>query len=95
MVQSTFTRTVRLGVRSLLLHKLRSALTTLGVLFGVSSVIAMLAIGEGASIEAQEQIRQLGSQNVILRSVKPAEEQASNQRQRVVSYGMTHDDLAR
>ncbi|MFT7486911.1 MAG: putative ABC transport system permease protein, partial [Candidatus Paceibacteria bacterium] len=43
----------------------------------------------------QEQIRQLGSQNVILRSVKPAEEQASNQRQRVVSYGMTHDDLAR
>ena len=38
-------RAVRLGVRSLLLHKLRSAGKTLGVLFGVSSVIAMLAIG--------------------------------------------------
>jgi len=94
-MQSTLQRTVRLGVRSLLLHKLRSALTTLGVLFGVSSVIAMLAIGEGASLEAQEQIRQLGSQNVILRSVKPAEEQVSNQRQRVISYGLTHEDLAR
>jgi putative ABC transport system permease protein len=94
-MQSTFTRTVRLGVRSLMLHKLRAILTTLGVLFGVSSVIAMLAIGEGASAEAQEQIRQLGSQNVILRSVKPAEDQVSNQQTRVLSYGLTRDDLAR
>ena len=74
MTEGIFVRTVRLGVRSLLLHKLRSALTTLGVLFGVSSVVAMLAIGEGASAEAQEQIRRLGSQNVILRSVKPPED---------------------
>ena len=61
MMRGALMRTVRLGVRSLLLHKLRSVLTTLGVLFGVSSVIAMLAIGEGASEEAQEAIRQLGS----------------------------------
>ncbi|MFT5286319.1 MAG: putative ABC transport system permease protein [Planctomycetota bacterium] len=94
-MQSPLMRAVRLGVQSLLLHKLRSSLTTLGVLFGVSSVISMLAIGEGASIEAQEQIRQLGSQNVILRSVKPAEDQVSNQRQRTLSYGLTHDDLNR
>jgi putative ABC transport system permease protein len=94
-MQSPFIRTVQLGVRSLLLHKLRSSLTTLGVLFGVSSVIAMLAIGEGASLEAQEQIRQLGSQNVILRSVKPAEERISNQRERTIKYGLTRDDLAR
>ena len=95
MMQGSLTRTVRLGVRSLLLHKLRSLLTTLGVLFGVSSVIAMLAIGEGASEEAQDQIRQLGSQNVILRSVKPPEEQISNQTSRTVVYGLTHGDLAR
>ena len=57
MITQGLERSVRLGVRSLLVHKLRSALTTLGVLFGVSSVIAMLAIGEGASEEAQEQIR--------------------------------------
>ncbi len=88
-------RAVRLGCSSLLLHKLRSLLTTLGVLFGVSSVIAMLAIGEGASVHAQEQIRLLGSQNVILRSVKPQDDPVSNQQVRVISYGLTRDDLAR
>ena len=88
-------RTIRLGVGSLMLHKLRSMLTTLGLLFGVSSVIAMLAIGEGASAEAQDQIRQLGSQNVILRSIKPSDDFASTQSSRVVSYGLTEEDLAR
>ena len=52
MRSSSRARAVRLGVSSLLLHKLRSFLTTLGVLFGVASVIAMLAVGEGASAEA-------------------------------------------
>jgi putative ABC transport system permease protein len=92
---AAFLRTVRLGVRSLMLHKLRALLTTLGVLFGVSSVIAMLAIGEGASEEAQAQIRELGSQNVILRSVKPPDNAATAQTTRVLSYGLTHADLRR
>ncbi len=61
-------RTVRLGVSSLLLHKLRSSLTMLGLLFGVSSVIAMLAVGEGASHEALEQIKSLGATNIMVRS---------------------------
>jgi len=82
-------------VSSLLLHKLRSLLTTLGVLFGVASVIAMLAVAEGASAETQEQIRQLGSQNVILRSVKPPDDKVSDQQTRVLAYGLTHEDLAR
>ena len=64
-------RTVTLGLKTIWLHKLRSFLTALGVVFGVASVIAMLAIGEGASHEAQEQIKKLGSQNIILQSVKP------------------------
>jgi hypothetical protein len=89
-------RTIRLGVSSLLLHKLRSVLTTLGVLFGVSSVIAMLAIGEGASEEAQEQIRRLGSQNVILRSLKPPDEPSSGRETtRVLDYGLRDADYAR
>ena len=95
MINTRFVRALRMGVSSLLLHKLRSFLTTLGVLFGVASVIAMLAVAEGASEEAQEQIRQLGSQNVILRSVKPPEDRVSNQETRVLAYGLTHDDLAR
>jgi putative ABC transport system permease protein len=93
MSTSRSLRVVRMGVRSLALHKLRSFLTTLGVLFGTSSVIAMLAIGEGASAEAQEQIKQLGSQNVILRSVKPPEDpNQGNQTSRVLAYGLTRDD---
>jgi putative ABC transport system permease protein len=89
-------RAITLGIRSLLLHRLRSALTTLGVLFGTSSVIAMLAIGEGASAEAQEQIKALGSQNVILRSIKPKEDtNGGNQRIRVANYGLTFEDLRR
>ncbi|MCP3918766.1 MAG: ABC transporter permease [bacterium] len=90
-----FVKTLRLGVQSLLLHKLRSFLTTLGVLFGVSSVIAMLAVGEGGQEEALEQIQKLGSQNVILRSVKPPEDRVSNQETRVVSYGLTRADEER
>ena len=62
--------TFSLGVRSLLLHKLRSALTTLGILIGVAAVVAMLAIGEGASQAAQEQIKRLGSTNILIQSVK-------------------------
>jgi putative ABC transport system permease protein len=94
-MRGNFVRTIRLGVSSLLLHKLRSLLTTLGVLFGVSSVIAMLAVGEGASEEAQDQIRQLGSQNVILRSVKPPDDVVSDQTTRVLTYGLTDLDLQR
>jgi putative ABC transport system permease protein len=88
-------RAVRLGLRSLWLHRLRSLLTVLGIVFGVCSVIAMLAIGEGASYEAQEQIKSLGSQNIILRSIKPPDEQKiSNQGSgsRVLQYGVTYAD---
>ncbi len=91
-------RAVRLGIRSLWLHRLRSLLTVLGIVFGVCSVIAMLAIGEGASYEAQEQIKSLGSQNIILHSVKPPDEQkVSNQgsQSRVLQYGVTYSDVQR
>ena len=40
----------------------------LGVVFGVGSVVAMLSVGEGASAEALEQIRKLGSNNIIISS---------------------------
>src|SRR5256885_9193233 len=92
------TRAVRLGVRSLWLPRLRSLLTVLGIVFGVCSVIAMLAIGEGASFEAQEQIKNLGSQNIILRSVKPPEEQKVSDKgsqSYVFRYGITYADIKR
>ena len=88
-------RTVSLGMKSIWLNKLRSFLTALGVIFGVASVVAMLAIGEGASHEAQEQIRRLGSQNIILESVKPPDGQGSSAEARsmVLEYGLTTKDI--
>lgn len=93
---SQLRRTMRLGVKSLWLHRLRSLLTALGIVFGVCSVIAMLAIGEGASYEAQERIKNLGSQNIILKSVKPPEEQKVSDKgsqNYVLQFGLTYADV--
>lgn len=90
------TRTVKVGLKSLLLHKMRSVLTALGVIFGVCSVIAMLSIGEGAGWEAQQQIKLLGSNNIIIRSQKPPEEEVANiERSRLLIYGLTYKDAER
>ena len=91
-----FKRTLKLGIKSLWMHRLRSTLTALGIIFGVSSVIAMLAIGEGASEETQRQIAQLGSLNIILETVKPQSLQSSTgQQQQLIEYGLTYDDADR
>ena len=96
MKHNRFMRNIALGIENLLLHKLRSFLTMLGVVFGVGSVVAMLSVGEGASKEALEQIRKLGSNNIILTSVKPMEDDASNTGQAMMSmYGLTFDDYDR
>jgi len=89
-------RNIRLGVKNILLHKLRSILTMLGVVFGVGSVVAMLAVGEGASKEALDQIRKLGSNNIILTSTKPrADEQAGGMRSFMSVYGLLRADEKR
>lgn len=86
-------RTIRLAVKSLLLHKLRSGLTMLGIVFGVLSVIAMLAIGEGASQRAQEQVLLLGANNIIVVSKKPPEGSGNTgSGGSVLRYGLTHED---
>jgi len=84
-------RTWQLGIKSLALHPLRSLLTVLGIFIGVASVIWLLAIGEGISRKAQEQIESLGADNIIVRSVKPPSEVMES----VVGlypYGVTRDD---
>ena len=73
-VFTTWILTFQLGIKSLLLHPMRSILTILGIFIGVTSVIWLLAIGEGLSQEAQRQIQQLGAQNIIVRSIKPPAE---------------------
>jgi putative ABC transport system permease protein len=83
-----FLRTWRLGLKSLLLHPLRSLLTMLGIFIGVASVIWLLAIGQGISKEAQRQIEGLGADNIIVRSVKPPTETTGSGRG-PTPYGLT------
>lgn len=95
-LSARFIRDVQLGIKNLLLHKLRSFLTMLGLVFGVGSVIAMLAVGEGASASALEQIRKLGSRNILIYAQKPAEEQSSaNVRVLISVYGLLYQDEQR
>ncbi len=86
----TWIRTIRLSFKSLLLHPLRSALTVLGIFIGVSSVIWLLAIGEGIGRAAEEQIISLGARNVIVRTVKPTADEAQDS-----GYGLTRADFRR
>ena len=96
MILFRLKRTLKLGIKSLWMHRLRSTLTTLGIIFGVSSVIAMLAIGEGASQDAQEKIAQLGSQNIIVKTVEPPEDKSAlGQQQTLKEYGLTYADADR
>jgi putative ABC transport system permease protein len=90
-------RGLRLGLKSLMLHKLRSGLTALGLIFGVAAVISMLAVGEGASRDAQIRIEQLGATNIILRSVKPSEERqaVAGRALTILNYGLTYGDYER
>lgn len=83
------------GFKTLWLHKLRSFLTILGVVFGVGSVVAMLAIGAGASQQTLEQIERLGSRNILIRSVKLEAAGKADTRVRFPIYGLKYADAER
>ncbi len=59
---------LRSAWESLAAHKLRSALTMLGMIFGVGAVIAMLSIGAGAERQALAMVERLGLRNVLVRA---------------------------
>ena len=85
--------TIQLGLKNLRLHKLRSFLTALGIIFGVGAVICMLSISEGASASEMELIRLLGTQNIIVKSVKPNRGGAISQgNTSLLEYGITEED---
>ena len=85
-----------LGLHNITVHKVRSGLTILADFFGVWSVIAMLAINAGGSYQAQKALRQLGSTNIIINSVRPpAESGASAQAEGVLKYGIQRVNVAR
>src|SRR5919198_21804 len=83
------THTIRLGLRSLAAHRLRSALTMLGIVLGVASVIVMLSVGEAARYQALKQLEDLGANTIVLRSVKPTDDAGSTQGRDLTAYGLT------
>ncbi len=92
--------TIRLGLKNLRLHMLRSLLTAFGIVLGIASVIVMMAITEGSKQNALKQFEILGARNVILRSVKPPEQAnmsggSGDQGDFILSYGLTRQDYRR
>ncbi|MCT9933276.1 ABC transporter permease [Planotetraspora sp. A-T 1434] len=60
------TEVLRFAVRGLTANKMRSALTTLGILIGVAAVILLVAVGEGSSQQIQRNIQRLGSNTLTV-----------------------------
>ena len=78
--------------KSLFEHKLRSFLTMLGIIFGVSAVISMMSIGEGAKREALAEIQKLGINNIYLVDKKEERKNAFDSGSYVGS-GITMQDI--
>src|SRR5213592_4484418 len=81
----------RLGLDNLLLHKLRSLLTMLGIIFGVAAVVSMLSIGAGAQQQVMAFIQQLGVRNLIVEA-KESPNWQELQKVRKTSPGLTLSD---
>jgi putative ABC transport system permease protein len=83
---------LRQALDNLRAQKTRTLLTALGIVFGVGSVIGMLAIGAGAREESLRFIEQLGVRNVLVDS-RPASSQEELQQRRRASPGLTDRDV--
>ncbi len=81
-----------MGLSSLLVHKLRSLLTMLGMIFGVGAVVAMLSITAGAQQEMMSYIDLLGVNNIIIEA-KEAVDRNELQARRAISPGLTFRDF--
>ena len=64
------------GIETLRVHKLRSLLTMLGMIFGVAAVVSMMSIGAGAQREVLTLIEQLGVRNLIVEAREATDFQA-------------------
>jgi putative ABC transport system permease protein len=82
---------LHLGLQNLLVHRLRSLLTMLGMIFGVAAVVSMLSIGAGARQKVMALIEQMGVRNLIVEAKETTERQA-HQKIRKISPGLTFQD---
>ena len=82
---------LNLGFQNLLLHRLRSLLTMLGMIFGVAAVVSMLSIGAGARQKVMALIEQMGVHNLIVEAKETLDWQAFR-KVRKISPGLTFQD---
>jgi putative ABC transport system permease protein len=82
---------LQLGFENLMLHRLRTLLTMLGMIFGVAAVVSMLSIGAGARQKVMALIEQMGVHNLIVEAKETTEWQA-HQKVRKLSQGLTLQD---
>ena len=82
---------IRDAWRALLRHRLRSFLSSLGIVFAVVAVVSMLSIAEGAKQETLDQIERLGTNSIIVRSLQLTEGQETDPRRRL-SHGLSLSD---
>jgi putative ABC transport system permease protein len=95
-VKNSVLQTIQLGLKSLLLQKTRATLAALGIFIGTTTVIWLVAMGEGVSYRAQQQIKELGATNIILRTKQPNPDgEGQNANSRVKIYGLLRDDYQR
>ncbi len=88
---SSFLPELYMGLSSLMVHKLRSLLTMLGMIFGVGAVVAMLSITAGAQKEMISFIDLLGVNNIIIEA-KESTDRNELQARRAISPGLTFRD---
>ena len=91
---------MRTAAEAVVHNKLRAGLTSLGILFGVASVIAMLAIGRGAKQEILAQMQLLGSNNIVITPIvaqkegeAKEEEEAGKKEVKRYSPGLSYRDV--
>lgn len=95
-VNSSIFQTIQVGLKSLLLQKLRAGLAALGIFIGTATVIWLVAMGEGVSYRAQQQIKELGATNIIVRTKMPnSMNEGQDATTRVKIYGLLRDDYRR
>ncbi|RAV98810.1 ABC transporter permease [Pseudochryseolinea flava] len=87
-----------IAVGAVVANKVRSLLTGLGIIFGVAAVIAMLAIGNGAQRELQEQIKLVGVNNIVIKPIaeqkeEKIEEAVGQKEKKKFSPGLTTRDM--
>ncbi len=85
---------VRMAVFSLWQHKLRSFLSVMGIVCGVMAVLSMISIGEGAKQEVVQQIEQLGTRNIYVKSIQMTADQYQKAQEHL-SSGLSIRDVDR